>query len=213
MKIQVWEISKVKPYESNVKIHDPAQVTKIAQSIERFGWDQPIVVDKDGIIIKGHGRRLAAIKLGIDKVPVLVRDDLTPDQAKAARLADNRVALSGIDTKMLQDELASLELNIEGIFDKKELDFMTADLSTINTEAFSLDLDEDVREQSRETIEKIDETDSKEVKISKVLGFNGVSVREERHLAKFMAIIEAKYELGPAAALVQFAKDYAAETK
>ncbi|MFH3639762.1 ParB/Srx family N-terminal domain-containing protein, partial [Acinetobacter baumannii] len=81
-------VDDVKPYELNAKIHSEEQVAKIAESIARFGWDQPIVVDKNGVIIKGHGRRLAAIKLGLIEVPVLVRDDLNEEQVKAARLAD-----------------------------------------------------------------------------------------------------------------------------
>ncbi|HEE5406580.1 TPA: ParB N-terminal domain-containing protein [Acinetobacter baumannii] len=88
LKIQMWIVDDVKPYELNAKIHSEEQVAKIAESIARFGWDQPIVVDKNGVIIKGHGRRLAAIKLGLIEVPVLVRDDLNEEQVKAARLAD-----------------------------------------------------------------------------------------------------------------------------
>ncbi|WP_416663388.1 phage tail protein [Acinetobacter baumannii] len=84
----MWIVDDVKPYELNAKIHSEEQVAKIAESIARFGWDQPIVVDKNGVIIKGHGRRLAAIKLGLIEVPVLVRDDLNEEQVKAARLAD-----------------------------------------------------------------------------------------------------------------------------
>ena len=61
-KVESWDVEKLIPYENNVKIHDEKQVKKIAESIKRFGWDQPIVVDKDGVIIKGHGRRLAALK-------------------------------------------------------------------------------------------------------------------------------------------------------
>lgn len=88
LKIQMWIVDDVKPYELNAKIHSEEQVAKIAESIARFGWDRPIVVDKNGVIIKGHGRRLAAIKLGLIEVPVLVRDDLNEEQVKAARLAD-----------------------------------------------------------------------------------------------------------------------------
>ena len=213
MKIEVWQIDKLKPYDGNAKIHDQAQVLKIAKSIEKFGWDQPIVVDALGFIIKGHGRRLAAIKLGLDKVPVLVRDDLTPDQVKAARIADNRVALSGIDTEMLQRELASIDLEIEGIFDRKELDFMTSDLSTINPEAFTLDLENEIRERSSETEQKVIEVDEKEVKIGKALGFSMVSVKQEREIARFMAVIESQFNAGPQEAFVAFAKEFAEKAK
>ena len=77
MKIELWDIDRVKPYGLNAKKHDDKQVDGIINSIQRFGWDQPIVVDANGEVIKGHGRRLAAIKIGLKKVPVLQRLDLT----------------------------------------------------------------------------------------------------------------------------------------
>lgn len=110
LKIEWWPIEAVKPYENNVKIHEEEQVEKIAQSIKQFGFDQPIVVDKDGVIIKGHGRTEASRFLGLKKVPVLVRRDLTEEQIKAARIADNRVAISDFDTVGLQNEIASIKL-------------------------------------------------------------------------------------------------------
>ena len=135
LKIQMWIIDDVKPYELNAKIHSEEQVAKIAESIARFGWDQPIVVDKNGVIIKGHGRRLAAIKLGLIEVPVLVRDDLNEEQVKAARLADNRVAIGDIDADLLKLELQSINIEfLEEIFDSKELEFMQADLSEMNVD-------------------------------------------------------------------------------
>ncbi|HBC3632750.1 ParB/Srx family N-terminal domain-containing protein, partial [Acinetobacter baumannii] len=124
--IQQWNVDEVKPYELNAKIHDKAQVERIAQSIKEFGWDQPIVVDKEGVIIKGHGRREAALLLGLKVVPVLVRSDLDEHQVRAARLADNRVAIGDIDTDLLQKELQTLNFDLEGIFDKKELNFVVA---------------------------------------------------------------------------------------
>lgn len=205
-KIEVWDVSRVIPYELNAKKHDDAQVIKIAKSITEFGWDQPIVVDKDGVIIKGHGRRLAAIKLNMPKVPVLIRDDLTPEQVRAARLADNRVAISAIDTDMLQKELASLDFDLAGIFDHKELAFLDTDLGEISAEAFVADIEEEVAAQSEETERKVEETDNKEVRIDKALGFKSVKIKDERHIATFMAQIEAEYGLPPAEAFVRFVK-------
>lgn len=206
MNISLRPISEIKPYEMNVKNHDPKQVEKIAKSITEFGWDQPIVVDKNSIVIKGHGRRLAAISLGMTKVPVLMRDDLTEDQVKAARLADNRVAISGIDTEMLQKELASMSFDLDGIFDAKELEFLVADLGEINADAFVTDLDEQVKIQSDETAQKIEEADAKEVRIDKVLGFKAISGKDERAVVRFMAQIEAESGLQPAEAFVHFVK-------
>lgn len=152
--IQQWNVDEVKPYELNAKIHDKAQVERIAQSIKEFGWDQPIVVDKEGVIIKGHGRREAALLLGLKVVPVLVRSDLDEHQVRAARLADNRVAIGDIDTDLLQKELQTLNFDLEGIFDKKELNFVVADLSGMNVDSIVLDLDSEIAKQTEETIKR-----------------------------------------------------------
>jgi ParB-like nuclease domain len=77
MKVELWSISRVKPYEKNPRINDDA-VDAVAASIREFGFRQPIVVDADGVIICGHTRYKAAHKLGLDKVPVHVAKDLTP---------------------------------------------------------------------------------------------------------------------------------------
>lgn len=206
MKITLWDLGDVKPYEMNVKEHGQQQVEKIAKAISEFGWDQPIVVDKDGVVIKGHGRRLAAIHLGLKQVPVLQRSDLTEDQVKAARLSDNRVAISNIDTDMLQKELASMTFDLTGIFDKKELDFLEADLGEINTTAFVDDLDGAVAAQTEETSAKIAEADAKDVRIDKALGFKSISGKDERAVVRFMAQIEAESGLTGGAAFINFVK-------
>ena len=97
LKLHAWPIGDVKPYEANTKTHPKEQIDKIVASIQRFGFDQPIVVDANGVIIKGHGRRLAAIQMNLKKVPVVVRDDLSRDEVRAARIADNQVAKSDDD--------------------------------------------------------------------------------------------------------------------
>jgi ParB-like chromosome segregation protein Spo0J len=90
--IEQWPIGKIKPYAQNNKIHTDASVKKLAGLINEFGFDQPIVITPDGEIIKGHRRYLAAQYLKLKTVPVIVRDDLTPEQIKAARIADNAVS-------------------------------------------------------------------------------------------------------------------------
>ena len=119
-------IEDIEPYGANPKAHPDEQVDKIASSIRRFGWDQEIVVDGEGVIIKGHGRRLAALQLGLDEVPVLERPDLTEAEARAARIADNRVAESDWDDELLAVELdlideSPLDLEVTG-FDPDEID-------------------------------------------------------------------------------------------
>lgn len=207
-KIELWDIENVHPYEKNVKIHDEEQVAKIAKSIKEFGFDQPIVVDKEGVIIKGHGRTAAAKFLGLKKVPVLVRADLTEEQVKAARLADNRVAISDIDTMGLQEELKELTVDLHGIFDDKELAFMEADLVEIKPEAISQDLYADIEAKATETVEKIEATDKAPVKIGEALGFTTITGAQERTVARFMARIEGETGLFGSEAFVAFAEDY-----
>ena len=208
MKIELWDIDRIQPYEANVKIHDEKQIEKIANSIQRFGWDQPIVVDKNGVIIKGHGRRLAAIKLGFKQVPVLVRDDLTEDEVKAARVADNRVAMGDIDTEMLQKELQSISLDLNGIFDSKELDFLNFDLTEINEDAIENDVVAEMERQSEEMSDHIKTVDSKEVRIADALGFKKVRGEDQRPIARFMARIEEETGRQGAEAFVSFAQKY-----
>lgn len=204
--IELRNIDAVHPYELNAKIHDPKQVERIAKSVSEFGWDQPIVVDKNGVIIKGHGRRLAAIKLGLKQVPVWVRDDLTPEQVRASRLADNRVAVGDLDTDILQKELSDLNFDLAGIFDKKELDFVVADLGEITTEAFVADLDEEVVAQADETVAKIKAIEERSVKVQEALGFKTIKGGDERVVASFMAMIEEDTGLSGSDAFVAFAK-------
>lgn len=211
LKIQKWPIDRVKPYEMNAKIHDEDQIAKIAKSITEFGWDQPIVVDRNGVIIKGHGRRMAALKLGFKEVPVLVRDDLTDTQVRAARLADNRVALSGFDTAMLRDELASLDFDLKGIFDEKEIDFSMADLGEINTAAFIDDIDKAVRKQEQDSRDKSDEIAAQRVPLAKLLGFKDVATSHAIYVNRFMAMLEAKSGLEGEAALIDHMKQHVDE--
>lgn len=120
MQVQWIEIERLVLYERNAKQHPDEQVEKIVNSISNFGWDQPIVVDEEMVIIKGHGRYFAAEKLELDQAPVVVRDDLTEDQKRAARLADNRSAESAWDWAFVKVELENIsdtDIEITGFSD------------------------------------------------------------------------------------------------
>lgn len=127
MQIEQIEVSKLIPYAKNSRTHDDAQVAQIAASIKEFGWTNPILVDGDKGIIAGHGRLMAARKLGMDKVPVIELKDMTEAQKKAYVIADNKLALNAgwdndfltLELKDLQDE--GFDLSLTG-FDDKELD-------------------------------------------------------------------------------------------
>ena len=105
MKIEERPLDKIIPYPTNAKLHE---VAWIKNSIADFKIDQPIVVDGAGVIIKGHGRLKAAKELGLKTFPVVVRDDLTPEQVRLARLADNRSSEGGYDAELLADEIQAL---------------------------------------------------------------------------------------------------------
>jgi len=109
MKVEMWPIERLKPYENNPRINDGA-VDAVAASIREFGFKVPIVADSDGVIVAGHTRYKAALKLGLETVPVHVATDLTPEQIRAYRIADNKVAdLSTWDMELLPIELSELQ--------------------------------------------------------------------------------------------------------
>lgn len=125
-KIEWRSVETLIPYAKNARTHSDEQVAQIAGSIKEFGFNSPVLVDKNNSIIAGHGRLMAARKLGMDKVPVVQLDHMTEAQRKAYVLADNRIALnSGWDTSMLSLELQELkddiDLSLLG-FDADELD-------------------------------------------------------------------------------------------
>ena len=126
MQIQNVPITSVKPYEKNPRFNDDA-VDAVAKSIKEFGWQQPIVVDSEMVVIAGHTRLKAAERLGLTEVPVIVADNLTHEQVKAYRIADNKTGeiaewnydLLPFEIKDLQD--ANFDLSLLG-FDSDELD-------------------------------------------------------------------------------------------
>jgi DNA modification methylase len=108
--IERWPTDKLVPYARNARTHPEEQVAQIAASIVEFGFTNPILAGSDGVIVAGHGRLAAAQKLGLDTVPVVVLDHLTPTQRRALIIADNRIAESaGWDDAMLRIELQSLQ--------------------------------------------------------------------------------------------------------
>ena len=138
MKIEQWEIERVKPYEKNPRRNDKA-VEAVARSIREFGFRQPIVVDAGGVIVVGHTRYKAALRLGLKTVPVHVAADLSPQQARAYRIADNRTnETAEWDVDLLPIELG--ELRGDGV-DLKLLGFTDKELAEYLRE-FDTDLDD-----------------------------------------------------------------------
>lgn len=113
-KYQNWiDPNEVVPYDKNAKLHDDKQIKNIANSIKRFGWQQDTVITKDNVLVIGHGRRLAALKLGCEMPYHLVdkvADELTEKDIRELRIADNQTnAETGFDTSMLECDLQGLE--------------------------------------------------------------------------------------------------------
>ncbi|MQS44258.1 ParB N-terminal domain-containing protein [Companilactobacillus mishanensis] len=153
MEIQNISIDEISPYENNPRINEDA-VEGTAESIKEFGWQQPIVVDKNNVVIVGHTRLKAAKELKLKEVPVLVADKLTDQQVKAYRLADNKTGDMAIwDNKKLLDELDGIEDDIftgftesdtfDDTFDETDSEFLDEDKSAfykLNFETESEDL-------------------------------------------------------------------------
>lgn len=125
MNIKDMQISELKPYENNPRINDKA-VDYVANSIKEFGFKVPIIIDKDDVIVAGHTRLKAAEKLGLKSVPVIVADDLTPEQIKAFRLADNKTSeFAEWDSNKLFQELSELnqisfDMSVFGFTDEEK---------------------------------------------------------------------------------------------
>jgi len=132
MKVEIRQLSKIKPYEKNQRKIPPKAVDKVALSLTTYDWRQPIVVDKKGVIVAGHTRWLAARQLGWNEVPVHVASNLTPAQIRAYRLMDNRSHQeTDWDLDLLGPELLDLknlgmDLSMTG-FDIREIDELLAD--------------------------------------------------------------------------------------
>lgn len=127
MKIKNMKINDLIPYENNPRNNEGA-IEYVANSIKQFGFKVPIVVDKDNVIVAGHTRWLAASALEMDEVPVVVADDLTPEQIKAFRIADNKVAeKASWDFTKLADEIKGIDTDIN----LNELGFGEFELDTL----------------------------------------------------------------------------------
>lgn len=214
LKVEFWSIDRLIPYEKNAKKHPPEQVRKIAASIKEFGWPQAkaIEVDSDGVIINGHGRRLAALELSMTKVPVVVRNDLTAEQVRAYRLADNETAHSEYDTGLMSDELKDLHLSgvfdMSLFFDERDLSFATDDLGEMDIDALTRDIQEDVEQQRQEVGKKASKSGGSKFSVDSVLGFKRVSAEQRLVLSRLMVVAETETGLSGADALTRYVEEH-----
>lgn len=124
MKIVSKPIKQLNPYENNPRINDSA-VDAVAASIKEFGFKNPVIIDKNDVVVCGHTRLKAAEKLGLKAIPCIVADDLSEEQIKAFRLADNKTAeLAEWDFSLLEQELAEIDFDMSQFgFDNNDDDF------------------------------------------------------------------------------------------
>ncbi|MCK6466343.1 MAG: DNA modification methylase [Phycisphaerae bacterium] len=110
MNIETWPIDRIKPYDRNPRDIPERAIEALAEAIKTYGWRVPVIVDRDGVLIAGHTRLLAARRLGLTEVPVHVAEELTPEQAKAFRVADNKLhELTAWNLDQLAVELGDLK--------------------------------------------------------------------------------------------------------
>jgi DNA modification methylase len=155
-RIELWPVERLRPYERNPRTHSEAQVDQIAASMVEFGWTNPILIDENAGILAGHGRLLAARKLGLAEVPVIRFEHLSEGQKRAYILADNQIALqAGWDDALLAEELAWLrgerfDLDLIG-FDASELERL---LALADGEAASEEAEDEVPEPPEDPVSK-----------------------------------------------------------
>lgn len=138
MQITEIKVSELKAYEKNPRKNDNA-VEPVAESIKQFGFKVPIIIDKDNIIVAGHTRLKAAKKLGMKTVPCIVADDLTPEQVKQFRLADNKVSeLAAWNPEMLAEELKEIDFDM-GLFGFEDADWLGGGSLEPKEDYFDLD--------------------------------------------------------------------------
>ena len=111
MDVRNISVKDLIPYERNTKKHDKTQINNVAESIKQYGFVQPIVIDKNNVVVIGHCRLLAAKQLKMKEVPCVCVEDLTDEQVKALRIVDNKSNESEWDLDILPDELAELDLS------------------------------------------------------------------------------------------------------
>ena len=128
MEIINKKIDELIPYENNPRFNDDA-VEYVANSIKQFGFKVPIIIDKNNVIVAGHTRYKASLELGLEEVPTIVADDLTEEQVKAFRLADNKVSeKSSWNFELLDEELEDLDINMEDFgFEDIKIDWASVD--------------------------------------------------------------------------------------
>lgn len=190
LEIEYVDIDSIKPYENNPR-HNEEAIPYVMNSIKEFGFKNPIIIDKNNVIIAGHTRLESAKRLGMKEVPIIHADDLTEEQVKAFRLADNKVSEKAEwDFNMLDAELADLDINMEDFgfekLDINEEDFGTdfnlkeGDREPIQTMSITL---------SDEQVEKVNEAISKMKQTNTFKNYEGINQNSNGN-ALYLVVLE-----------------------
>jgi ParB-like chromosome segregation protein Spo0J len=171
MQVKNIKIDKIIPYESNPR-DNSAAVSKVAESLTEYGWQQPIVVDEENIILAGHTRHLAALSLGMEEVPIVTAKGLSDAQKKAYRIVDNKTSeLAEWDKELLKSEFAALQ----------ELDF--------DLQLTGFDLDEITKIAGDELLEFADDVEELEA-----VNFDELEALEKSHVKMFLLYLNTETE-------------------
>lgn len=213
--VEHWPVADLVPYARNAKKHTAVSTKKLAGVIRARGvWTNPILVRAENKeIINGHGRRLAAIELGLLTVPVVVLKGLSDAEADALRLSDNQVSNQDYDTDLLRQGLEALSLDgaieMDSLgFDEKELDFFVDDPGEMLDDAFVDDIGEAVEEQKTENAAKAAAVDEAPQRIAEAFGFSKLAVADGRRVKAFMARIEGETGKKGADAFLAFLTEF-----
>jgi hypothetical protein len=207
--IELWDISKLVPYEKNAKKHPAMQIATLAKSIKRLGIANPLNITPDGTIITGHGRRLAALSLGWDKIPVIVRTDLNETEADALRVSDNLTASTDYDTELMKSVINDLNAEFDDMgslgMEDAELKRMTDEFDSLGDDSvFSDNITEAVETKQAENTAREAEIDATAAPVSDALGFKRVTIEQSRRVRAFMTYVESCTGKKGAEALVAF---------
>lgn len=184
---------KLIPYERNAKKHDASQIRDLANAFKKRGFDQPITVDANLVIITGHGRREAAILAGLASVPVIIRDDLSEEEVKAKRLEDNRLASTDYDAILLQSELDELLKGGEDVygFTERELSVLATDMTEfMATDDIVDDLGIETERARTEHESVTASVAAEDVRLVDAFGFKTLPAGSAILIGDFMALIE-----------------------
>lgn len=212
MEYELMDVNIPIPYALNSKIHSEQNIKELMASISTQGLTYPISVDKNMVIIGGHGRLEACKRLGMKFVKVQVLAHLDENGVKKARIAENKTASTEYDSSIMLAELQVIDLTgldvAELGFTDAEFEKLTMTYDEIDSSAFTSDLNKDVDEQTAQAVNDINKADLKLAQVTNGLGFKLVTVEANRKIARFVANLQDQYELeDPSQAFIRFVEE------